>query len=275
MCELRLPLTYPRATVLGGHPLIKSLVFGESNQTLLRYVAYLGALFSPAIKYKLLKYLPGRLILDGLGSSETGAVGNKVSSGCKPSDDEPRFTISDNICVLNDKNEPIKPGEKALGRLAKRGHVPIGYYNAPGKSAGTFVEIDGERCAIPGDLATVLSDGSILLHGRGSTCINTGGEKVFPEEIEAVLKEHPDVVDAVVVGVPDQRFGQKVVAVCESRSADILDDQVIREFCRPRLARYKLPRGVVTVRKIKRSPAGKADYPWARAVAEDSLGETG
>jgi acyl-CoA synthetase (AMP-forming)/AMP-acid ligase II len=175
------------------------------------------------------------------------------------------------MIVLDENNSRVEPGSGEIGLLARKGHVPIGYYNAPEKSASTFVEIAGERWAIPGDLASVEADGTILLHGRGSVSINTGGEKVFPEEVESVVKEHDDILDAVVVGVDDERYGQKVVAVCQTRSGQAVSLAEIREYCRNVLANYKLPRAIVCVEKIKRSPAGKADYPWATEAAIRAL----
>lgn len=237
----------------------------------LMVVASGGALFSPSTKRRLLSYLPGSMILDGLGSSETGLMGNKVSVDASADDPEPRFVVNEHMTVLDESNQIIEPGSSQMGYLARRGHVPIGYYNAPEKSASTFVEVDGERWAIPGDLATVAADGTILLRGRGSVSINTGGEKVFPEEVESMVKEHHDVFDAIVVGLDDERYGQKVVVVCQTRSQEALDLEALRAFCRDRLASYKLPREIVCVESIKRSPAGKADYPWAKNAAEQAL----
>lgn len=245
---------------------------GRWDVSSLFVVASGGALFSPATKRKLLHLLPGCMILDGLGSSETGLMGNKISAEESSTDAEPRFAVNDDMIVLDEDNRPLQPGSAKMGMLARKGHVPIGYYNAPEKSASTFVEIDGERWAIPGDLASIEADGSILLHGRGSVSINTGGEKVFPEEVEAALKEHPDVLDAVVVGVDDERFGQSVTAVCQTRSGLDLNLDELRDFCRDKLAGYKIPRAVVCLDKIKRSPAGKADYPWSREAAIRALG---
>jgi acyl-CoA synthetase (AMP-forming)/AMP-acid ligase II len=228
-----------------------------------------GALFSPATKARLISLLPNCFIVDGLGSSETGVMGNKISAG-DASEREARFMVNAHTIVLDDNNCRVEPGSGVIGRIARRGHVPIGYYNAPEKSANTFIEIDGERWAIPGDLATVEADGRILLLGRGSVSINSGGEKVFPEEVESILKEHPDVLDAVVVGLEDERFGERVVAVCKTRSGAPLQLEKLREFCRGKLAGYKIPRGVVCLDQIKRSPAGKADYPWAREAASNA-----
>jgi 3-oxocholest-4-en-26-oate---CoA ligase len=154
------------------------------------------------------------------------------------------------------------------GRVARTGHIPQGYYNDPVKTAETFTEVGGRRWVLTGDMATVGEDGAIRLLGRGSQCINTGGEKVFPEEVEAVLKTHPAVYDVIVVGVPDERWGQRVAAVVQPTegAGPTLDDLV--EHGRGHLAGYKLPRTVVLVDTVVRSPAGKADYRWAKQVAQ-------
>jgi acyl-CoA synthetase (AMP-forming)/AMP-acid ligase II len=244
---------------------------GRWNTSSVFVIASGGALFSPAPKKRLLTLLPGSMIMDGLGASETGLMGSRISSGANADDREPRFLVNEHMIVLDENNSRVEPGSGEIGLLARKGHVPIGYYNAPEKSASTFVEIAGERWAIPGDLASVEADGTILLHGRGSVSINTGGEKVFPEEVESVVKEHDDILDAVVVGVDDERYGQKVVAVCQTRSGQAVSLAEIREYCRNVLANYKLPRAIVCVEKIKRSPAGKADYPWATEAAIRAL----
>ena len=173
--------------------------------------------------------------------------------------------------VVDDELRAIAPGSGIVGRLATRGRVPLGYYRDAEKSARTFVEIDGERWALPGDMATVDADGSIRLLGRGSMCINTGGEKVYPEEVEAVVRNHPKITDAIVVGAPDERFGQRVVvvaAVADRGAPPTLEE--IREHCREHLAGYKLPRAVVIVDHVERSPAGKPDYRWAADAAARS-----
>lgn len=231
-----------------------------------------GALFSPATKDRVLQLLPGRMIIDGLGSSETGAMGNKLSAASGDSD-QPRFMVGENMIVLDDNDQPVQPGSGVIGRLAKKGHVPLGYYKAPEKSADTFVVINGERWAIPGDMASVEDDGSVLLHGRGSTSINTGGEKVFPEEVEAALKAHPDITDTLVVGIPDERWGQIVVALYQSRDGEDLSLEQVRDFCRGTIASYKAPRALLRVERIKRTPAAKADYVWAKEEAISRLGQ--
>jgi acyl-CoA synthetase (AMP-forming)/AMP-acid ligase II len=171
-------------------------------------------------------------------------------------------------CVLDDGLQPVAPGSGVIGRLGKRGNIPLGYFKDPEKTAATFPVIRGERWSLPGDLAQVLDDGTILLLGRGSVSINTGGEKVFPEEVEQVVKAHPAVHDALVVGVPDERFGQAVTVVVALRAgipwpgADAL-----RAFCKERISGYKVPRHVVVVDEVPRLPTGKPDYRAAAAAA--------
>jgi acyl-CoA synthetase (AMP-forming)/AMP-acid ligase II len=175
------------------------------------------------------------------------------------------------IAVFDEKLQPVVPGSGVVGRLARRGHIPLGYYKDPKKTAETFVEVNGVRWVTPGDFATVDDDGTIVLRGRGSISINTGGEKVYPEEVEGAIKEHPDVFDAVVVGVPDERWGERVVAVVQPRDAraPTLDD--LKAFLRARLAGYKVPRELVIVEKVERQPSAKPDYRWARERALEAL----
>ena len=148
-----------------------------------------------------------------------------------------------------------------IGRLARGGHVPIGYLGDAAKSATTFVERDGQRWALPGDLASVETDGTITVLGRGSLCINTGGEKVFPDEVEAALKDHPDVRDAIVIGMPDDRYGERVVALVQPSAGRRIDTEVLRQYGRDRLTGYKVPKVILVVDEILRSPSGKPDYP--------------
>ncbi len=225
-----------------------------------------GAILSQSNRDRLLELLPNRLIADGYGSSETGTLGNRVGQGGAT------FVVNDQTAVLDEDGAPVPPGSDVAGRLARRGHIPLGYWGDEEKTAKTFVEVDGVRWVLPGDLARVEEDGTITLLGRGSTSINTGGEKVFPEEVEEALKAHGAIADAVVVGVPDERWGQRVVAVVENvagRSATLAE---LQEHARAHLAGYKLPRSLVTVDRIVRSPAGKADYAWARQRAIDAVG---
>jgi acyl-CoA synthetase (AMP-forming)/AMP-acid ligase II len=172
------------------------------------------------------------------------------------------------VAVLDENLEPVEAGSGVVGRLATAGNIPLEYLNDPVKTAATFVTAaDGTRYAIPGDMATVEADGSITLLGRGSVSINSGGEKIYPEEVEAAVKSHPGVYDAVVVGVPDERWGQRVVAVVQLREghAPTLDD--IQIYCRTAIAGYKVPRELHAVAEITRSPSGKPDYRWALSVA--------
>jgi acyl-CoA synthetase (AMP-forming)/AMP-acid ligase II len=169
--------------------------------------------------------------------------------------------------VLGEDNRPMQPGTGAMGKLARRGRIPIGYYKDPEKTAATFVTIDGERWVIPGDLATIEADGRITVFGRGSVCINSGGEKIFPEEVEAAIKAHADIVDAVVVGVPDERWGQKVAAVIQVRNGAEVTLAVIDAHCRTKVAGYKVPRLLRVVDQIVRHPSGKPDYRWAATTA--------
>ena len=231
-----------------------------------------GAVLSPAVKDRLVELLPGKMIVDGLGSSETGVMGNKTSGLGGEESAEPRFTVGEFVQVLDDNMQPVAAGSGIVGKLARGGHVPLGYYNAPEKSAETFVEVDGKRWSLPGDLAMVEADNTVLLLGRGSTSINSGGEKIFPEEVESALKAHPVVYDAVVVGVPDERWGQAVTAVCQFREGQAVSYEDLKEFCRTQVAAYKIPRLLLHCEQIKRSPAGKADYPWARNFALEPLG---
>jgi acyl-CoA synthetase (AMP-forming)/AMP-acid ligase II len=227
-----------------------------------------GALFSGATKQRLAELLPGRLILDGLGSSETGTLGTEAPGSAPGS---ARFRVGPDTAVLDEAMRPVARGSGTVGQLARRGHIPLGYWKDEEKTRATFLVVDGERWALPGDLATVEADGRVRLLGRGSLCINTGGEKVFPDEVEAELKAHPGVLDAVVVGVPDPRWGQRVAALVQPRPGAELAPEALRAFCRGRLAGYKIPRDVLLVERVERSPAGKADYRWAAEVAQERL----
>jgi acyl-CoA synthetase (AMP-forming)/AMP-acid ligase II len=187
----------------------------------------------------------------------------------------PRFTAFENTCVVDDDRRRVEPGSGVIGRLALTGHIPLGYHNDPERTAQTFVDVDGVRHVVTGDMATVDADGSIQLLGRGSQCINTGGEKVFPEEVESVLHAHPSVGDVLVVGVPDERWGSVVTAVVEPHGDAQPDLDELREHCRATLAGYKLPKHLVVVDGIRRSPAGKANYPWAEQLAKAEIGALG
>ena len=160
-----------------------------------------------------------------------------------------------------------EPGSGVIGRIARSGNIPLRYHKDPEKSAATFVTIDGKRYSIPGDFARVEEDGTVTLLGRGSECINSGGEKIFPEEVEGALKSHPDVFDAVVVGVPDDRFGQRVAAVVQARDEKTPTLDELADHVRTKIAGYKVPRELHLVDEIVRQPSGKPNYPWAQKFA--------
>jgi len=159
-----------------------------------------------------------------------------------------------------------------VGRLARSGHIPLGYYKDAAKTAKTFPTIGGIRYAVPGDHARLDADGTITVLGRGSQCINSGGEKIYPEEVEQVLRKHPDIYDAVVVGTPDERFGEQVTAVVQPRPNTRVDHQSVVDFATQHLARYKLPKTTVLVPEMVRSPSGKPDYRWAKTRALEARG---
>jgi 3-oxocholest-4-en-26-oate---CoA ligase len=249
-----------------ARPLVDELVANRDRRELssLVVVASGGAILSPATKARLAEVLPGRIIIDGFGSSETGTLGNKSGVGAGA------FRVNEETAVLDDTLRPVVPGSGVVGRLARRGHIPLRYNRDAKKTAETFVNVGGVRWSLPGDLATVEADGSVTLLGRGSTCINTGGEKVFPEEVESTVKAHSAVVDAVVAGAADERWGERVVAVVALREGATLTLEELQGFCRDQLAGYKVPRALVVVPEVMRSPAGKADYRWARQRAAES-----
>lgn len=226
-----------------------------------------GAMLSPDSRDALLRRLPGCMVVDGFGSSETGGHGQAVAvAGIAHA--HPRFAMDDRTAVLGEDLRPLRPGSGKIGRLARRGRIPRGYRDDARATAATFPVVDGVRWAVPGDLARVEADGTITVLGRGSTSINTGGEKVHPEEVEAVLKGHAAVLDAVVVGLPDARWGERVVAVVQLRAGSSPEaaSQLV-SHTRSKLAGYKVPRSFVVVDEVVRSATGKPDYDWARRVA--------
>jgi len=226
-----------------------------------------GAIFSEPVKDKLKKYLPSCSMLDNYGSTETGFQG-RGGSGHKSFGQGLVFQMNDRTVVLGDDLKPIAPGSGVLGKVTLRGHVPVGYYGDPEKSAETFVELGGVRHAITGDIAEVEADGTIKLYGRGSVCINSGGEKIFIEEVENALKAHPAIYDAVVVGVDDEQWGQRVVGLV-SLAAGAADpgENALRQHCRSLIAGYKVPKEIYRVAEVFRGPNGKADYKLSKQQA--------
>ncbi|MEU9012195.1 acyl-CoA synthetase [Streptomyces sp. NPDC048479] len=230
-----------------------------------------GAIMSDTVRAQFAALVPHVMLLNNFGSSESGFNGTATDdSGPEKGF---RLRVNARTTVVDPATyEPVKPGEP--GRVAQRGHVPLGYYNDPEKTAETFFQRGDERWVLLGDMATVDEEGIVTVLGRGSQCINTGGEKVYPEEVEQALKSHPDVYDALVAGVPDTRWGNHVAAVVQVRDGALtptLDD--IQSHCRTRLAGYKIPRQLVIAQEIQRSPSGKADYRWARTIAVESAAQ--
>lgn len=240
----------------------------EYDLSSLFLLASTAALFSTSLKEKFLELLPNRVITDSIGSSETGFGGTSIVAKGQSHTGGPRVTIDKNTKVLDEDGNEVVPGSGVRGIIAKCGHIPVGYFKDEKKTAETFKTINGVRYAIPGDFAEVEADGSVTMLGRGSVSINSGGEKIYPEEVEAALKGHPDVFDALVVGVPDPRFGQHVAAVVQPREGTKPALADLDAFVRSEIAGYKVPRSLWLVDEVKRSPAGKPDYRWAKEQTE-------
>ena len=232
-------------------------------------LASTAALFSTSIKEKLLELLPNRVITDSIGSSETGFGGTSIVAKGEHHMGGPRVTIDHRTVVLDEDGNEVEPGSGVRGVIAKKGNIPVGYYKDEEKTRQTFRIYNSVRYAIPGDYAEVEADGTVTMLGRGSVSINSGGEKIYPEEVEAALKGHPDVFDALVVGVPDPRFGQHVAAVVQPRDGARPTLAELDSFVRREIAGYKVPRSLWYVDEVKRSPAGKPDYCWAKDQTEE------
>ncbi len=230
-----------------------------------------GVMWSEPVKQGLLRHNPNVLLIDVFSSSEALGLGASVSSGERASSTA-KFRLGETARVIGEDGTDIEPGSGQTGRVAVKGHTPIGYYKDPEKSAATFVLIDGETYSIPGDWAQVEADGTLTLLGRGSVVINTGGEKVYPEEVEEVLKEHGTVADAVAVGLPDDKFGEAITAVVQALPDADLDDAELIAWVKSRLASFKAPKHVVAIDTIGRAPNGKVDYKRLKAYAADQLG---
>ena len=258
-----------------ARPLIEALDDEPSKSrdlSSLLSVSSTAAVFSPSLKDQYLERFPNAVLIDAIGSSEGGANGVIiVEKGKTAMAGGPTVAPVSGTVVLGDDLRPVEPGSGVVGRVARTGDIPIGYFHDPVKTAETFVEVDGTRYVIPGDMAVVEADGSVTLLGRGSQSINSGGEKIYPEEVEAAVKSHPAVYDAVVVGVPDERWGQRVSVVVQARAGASPDLASVQAHCRTKIAGYKVPRELHVVELMQRSPSGKADYPWAKKVA---TGET-
>ncbi len=263
-------------TIIGdavGRPLADALAARpELDVSAVRVILNSGATVSPGVKDDLMARMPDAFVYDTFGSSESGTFA-KSTSGTGNTPAQGRFAPREDAVVLDDEYRPVRPGSGVIGRLARGGSVALGYYNDPEKTAATFPVIDGVRYIVTGDHATVEADGTIQVLGRGSACINSGGEKVYPDEVEAALKSHPEVADAMVVGLPDERFGERVVALVVARTGAVPAD--LDEHVRRHVAGYKAPRQVFPVEAVERFPSGKPDYAWARETALDLAGRPG
>ena len=247
-----------------ARPFADEVRTGKYDMSSLMVIVSAGAILSDSVKQDLQELLPEAMVMNNFGATETGHQGTSFEDSASG---RPTFAMHEGNVVLDEDHNPVEPGSDTVGFLARRGKLPVGYYNDPEKTARTFVEIRGERWVITGDMASVEADGMITVHGRGSGCINTGGEKVFPEEVEEGLKAHPAVMDAVVVGVPDDKWGQRVAAVIQARPGQSIEDDDLVTFCKTKVAGYKVPREYFKVESILRHPSGKPDYRWAKSIA--------
>jgi acyl-CoA synthetase (AMP-forming)/AMP-acid ligase II len=250
-----------------ARPLADALGAKPAKAERLVAVASAGAILSPAVRDRLQELLPESLILNNFGSSETGHQGSAYPGSETGADGRPSFAMDEFSLVIDDDGNPIAPGSGVLGRLARGGHIPLGYYKDEVKTAERFITVGDKRYAVPGDLATVEADGRITVYGRGVNCINTGGEKVFPEEVEEALKAHPEVFDALVVGLADEKWMQRVAAVVQPRPGCAPTLAELQTHCRTLIAGYKVPRQLTLVDLVERQPSGKPDYAWAKQVA--------
>ncbi len=262
-------------TIVGdamARPLAEALAAAPDANDLssLVYLGSTGAVLSTSVKEQLRGLLPNSIVTENFGSTETGFQGMEAPGG-PPEGGGLRFMMNDRSTVLDDDFKPVAPGSGVVGKLARRDRLPLGYYKDDERTRQTFVEVEGVRWAIQGDMATVEEDGTIVVFGRGTVCINTGGEKVYPEEVERVLKAHPDVYDAVVVGVPDERWGERVTAVVQPRPGATPTLEELDRHTREHVAGYKAPREIHLVDRVLRQPSGKPDYPWAKAVATGAM----
>ena len=225
-----------------------------------------GVMWSAEVKQGLLSH-HNMSLMDTMGSTE-GGIGSSVTTRENPSETA-KFAINPGVIILADDGEILEPGSDKIGLIGTSGLVPTGYYKDEKKSAETFKEINGTRYSFPGDYAKLESDGTITLLGRGSNCINSAGEKIYPEEVEEAIKTHNDVFDCLVVGMPDEKFGQRIVAVVSTVDNKVLDELVLIENTRKKIAGYKLPKQILFTDEVKRAPNGKANYKWAKSYAEE------
>ncbi len=253
-----------------ARPILDELHSGEYDLSCLRALVTGGAALNAALKLEFLDLLPELMIIDSIGSSESGGQGQNVSTRATGATTGV-FKPGPDACILSEDLQRVLPADDdELGWFAKAGRVPLGYLGDREKTERTFPRIDGVRYTVPGDRARLRADGIVELHGRDSVTINSGGEKIFAEEVEDALKSHPGVYDAIVVGRPSERWGQEVVALVRARAGVELSERDLLEACSRRVARYKLPKAFFFLDEIVRSPSGKADYRWAREQVQSS-----
>jgi acyl-coenzyme A synthetase/AMP-(fatty) acid ligase len=255
-----------------GRPVAEAILAEPDrwNLSSLAAVSNGAAPLSEGVREEIRKALPGRFILDSYGSSESGATAFRIDDGTEGPVGAPTFTAGDDVEVFDPEMRPCPPGVD--GMLGRTGPIPLGYYKDPVKTAATFKEVDCVRWSIPGDFARREEDGSVAVLGRGSVCINTGGEKVHPEEVEAVLLRHDDVFDAVVVGTPHERWGQQVTALVQRRDGSEVTEEDLRAHARSLISSYKVPKQVVFVPQVPRTPVSKVDYRASTELALSLLG---
>ena len=250
-------------------PLIEALEEPGADYDLssLFAVVSTAALFSSPVKDQFFARFPDLMITDAIGSSESGNNGlTVISAGNTSMKSGPTVRTLGATVVLDEDLRPVEPGSGVTGKIARSGNIPIGYYNDPVKTAEVFIDVDGVRYVMPGDFALLEADGTVTLLGRGSVVINSGGEKIFPEEVESAVRSHPDVTDAIVVGASDERWGQTVAAILAPRPGRSPTLESIQTHCRASIAGYKVPRRLHVVETVERSPSGKPDYQWAAAI---------
>ena len=250
-------------------PLIDAYEAGGYDGQTLFAIASSAAIFSKSVKERWMRHFPNAVFTDSIGSSEAGFQGTGLQEASALSTDGPVISIPPTTGVIDDDNNLLDPAKDVgkVGRTVRSGAVPVGYYKDPEKSAKTFITINGVRYSIPGDFARIEEGNRLTLLGRGSNCVNTGGEKVYPEEVEQAIKAHPAVYDALVVGLPDDKYGQQVAAVVQLREGEELTLEGLREFLRSALSGYKLPRALTIVPEVPRNATGKAQYPKATEMA--------
>ncbi|HTO01478.1 MAG TPA: acyl-CoA synthetase [Microthrixaceae bacterium] len=250
-----------------GRPMVEELERNPRHLDSLLIVVSGGAILSPGVKQRLVEAVPTMMILDGLGASETGTQASQLTSMGQTASSGVFVPTAGAAVLSDDLTTVLEPGHEEIGWVGQFGRIPLGYLNDPAKTAATFPNIDSERYAVPGDRGRLLDDGRLEVYGRESATINTGGEKVFAEEVEQAIIAHPEVLDCVVTGRKSDRWGEEVVAIAEVLAGSAVTNEEILELASQHIARFKLPKEVVRVDKVHRSPSGKADYRWAKSIA--------